>query len=178
MPLFIDNWSVALFISLTVDLTSLLLLVWFLEFMQDPRESHWKVVKIIVCYLKGTSHLGIKYCRSSDSLVGFTDSDWAGDNDDQKSTSGYVFHFNTGPLVWSCKKQKVVSLSTTKVEYCGVVNAGTKAVWIHQLLGELGFPVQASTAIHCDNQSAIQVVDNLVAHSKMKHVKLHVHYLR
>jgi hypothetical protein len=44
------------------------------RFMQDPRESHWKFVKIIVHYLKGTSHLGIKYCRSSYSLVSFTDS--------------------------------------------------------------------------------------------------------
>jgi hypothetical protein len=111
-------------------------------------------------------------------LVGFTDSDWAGDNDDQKSTSGYVFHFSTGPLVWSCKKQKVVSLSTTKAEYHGTIHAGTKAVWIHQLLGELGFPVQTSTTIYCDNQSAIQVVDNPVSHSKMKHVELHAHYLR
>jgi hypothetical protein len=57
-----------------------------------------------------------------------------------------------------------------EVEYHGVVNAGTEVVWIHQLLGELGFPVQTSTAIYCDNQSAIQVVDNHVAHSKMKHV--------
>jgi hypothetical protein len=68
-------------------------------------------------------------------------------------------------------------LSTTKEEYCGVVQAGTEAVWIRQLLGELGFPVQTSTTIYCDNQSAIQVVDNLVSHSKMKHVELHAHYL-
>jgi hypothetical protein len=86
-----------------------------------------------------------------------------------------VFHFSTGPMVWSFKKQKVFSPSTTKVEYCGAFNVGTEAVWIFYLLGELGFPVQASTDIHCDKQSEIQVVDNLVAHSKMKHVNLHIH---
>jgi hypothetical protein len=80
--------------------------------------------------------------------------------------------------VWSCKKHKVVSLSTTKAKYRGVVQAGTEAVWIRQLLGELGFPVQTSTTIYYDNQSAIQVVDNPVAHCKMKHVELHAHYLR
>jgi len=47
----------------------------FSWFMQDPMESHWKVVKIIVRYLQGTTHLGIKYYRSSNSLVGFTDSE-------------------------------------------------------------------------------------------------------
>jgi hypothetical protein len=30
--------------------------------------------------------------------------------------------------------------------------------------------------IHCDNQSAIQVVHNLVAQSKMKHAEHHFHY--
>lgn len=43
---------------------------------------------------------------------------------------------------------------------------------------ELGFPIQTSTTLYCDNQSIIQVADNLVAHSKMKHGELHVHYLK
>ena len=45
-------------------------------------------------------------------------------------------------------------------------------------MGELGFPVQASTTLYCDNHSVIEVVDNLVAHSKKKYVELHAHYLR
>lgn len=67
---------------------------------------------------------------------------------------------------------------TTEAKYRGVVNDGTKAIWICQLLGELRFLVEASTVLHCDNQNAIQFVDNHVAHSKMKHVELHFHYLR
>lgn len=45
-------------------------------------------------------------------------------------------------------------------------------------LGDLGFPIEASTIIHCDNQSEIQVTDNPITHSKMKHIELHAHYLR
>ena len=127
------------------------------RFMQAPRESHCKVVKCIIHYLKGTSHFGIKYGQSTDSLVDYTDSNQDGDGDDQKSTSGFVFHFSDGPLVWSSKKQKVVSLSTIEAEHRGVVNASTKVVWIRQLLGELRFPIEASTVLCCDNQSAIQV---------------------
>jgi hypothetical protein len=66
-----------------------------------------------------------------------------------------VFSLSYGLLVWSCKKHNVVSLSTTKAQYHGVVQVGTKAVWIHQLLGELGLPIQTSTTIYYDNQSAI-----------------------
>ena len=67
---------------------------------------------------------------------------------------------------------------TTKVEYCGVVNVGTKAIWIRQLLGELSFLVDEAIVIYCDHQSTIQVANNLVAHSKMEHAELHVHYLQ
>jgi hypothetical protein len=45
-------------------------------------------------------------------------------------------------------------------------------------LGEIGFLVQKSTTIYCDNQSAIQVIYKPIAHSKMKHVELHSHYLQ
>jgi hypothetical protein len=78
-----------------------------------------------------------------------------------------VFHFSFGPLVWSSKKHKVVYLSTMEAEYHGAVNVGTKALWILQLLGEIRFPIKASTVNHCDNQSAIQVPDIPIAHSKM-----------
>lgn len=99
-------------------------------FMQDPKESHWKAVKHIVCYLKGTSHFGIKYSHSTNSLVNYTDSDSDCDGDDQKSTFCYIFHFSSRPLVRFCKKQKDVSSSTTEAEYRGVVNSSTEVVWI------------------------------------------------
>jgi hypothetical protein len=54
----------------------------------------------------------------------------------KKLNFGYVFHFSTGKLVmWSCKKQKVVSLLTTKEKYHDLVQAGTKVVWTRQILG-------------------------------------------
>ena len=34
------------------------------------------------------------------------------------------------------------------------------------------------TVIYCENQGVIQVVDNFVSHRKMKHVEIHVHYMR
>ena len=52
------------------------------HFMQDPIENHLKEVNKIIRYLKGTTHIGIKYCCSLDSLASFTDSDWVGENDD------------------------------------------------------------------------------------------------
>ena len=55
-------------------------------------------------------------------MVGFTDSDWASDPDDQKSIVGYVFSLGSGPVTWACKKQQSLALSLAEVEYRAVVN--------------------------------------------------------
>ena len=145
-------------------------------FIQDPRKSHWKVAKRIVLYIKGTYQYGIKYYRSTKPLSSNTNSDYGGYIEDQKSSSCYVFSLSGAPLVLSCKKHKIVSLFSTEVDYCSVVNARTKAFCLHQLLDELGFPIHTSTVIYCDNLGTIQLVDIHVSHSKMNHVEHHVHY--
>jgi hypothetical protein len=60
------------------------------RFMQEAHELHWKVAKHILRYVQSTNTFGIHYeIYSTLDLIGFTDSDWAGDNTDHKSTSGY-----------------------------------------------------------------------------------------
>jgi hypothetical protein len=55
-------------------------------------------------------------------LVGFTDLDWAGNPDDQKSTKGYVFIPGSGPVTWAYKKQHAIALSSAKAEYQATIN--------------------------------------------------------
>ena len=55
----------------------------------------------------------------------------------------FIFSFTYGPLVWSSKKHEDFYLSTTQVEYHGVVNVGTEVVLIRQLLGEPQVPSQS-----------------------------------
>eukprot|EP00253_Pinus_taeda_P031776 PITA_31776 len=92
---------------------------------------------------------------ASPLLVGFTDSDWAGDRDDRKSTAGYVFTLGSGPITWACKKQAAISLSLAEAEYRGAVEASKEALWLHRILSEFGFQQQHPTTLWCDNQSAI-----------------------
>ena len=66
------------------------------KYMQEPHELHWKVEKRILRYAKGTTSFGIHYAaKSSLDLVGYTDSDWEGDNIDCKSTSEYVLYLGS-----------------------------------------------------------------------------------
>eukprot|EP00253_Pinus_taeda_P011894 PITA_11894 len=109
-------------------------------FMKTPCEIHWKATKIILRYVRGTVQFGIHYSvEESPLLVGFTDSDWAGDPDDQKSTAGYVFTLGSGPITWAYKKQGAISLSSAEAEYHGAIEASKEALWLRQILSEFGF---------------------------------------
>ncbi|CAM8878921.1 unnamed protein product [Rhodiola kirilowii] len=61
------------------------------RFMSRPTEMHMQAAKRIMRYIKGTLSYGILYRHDKSHMVGYTDSDYAGDIDDRKSTSGYVF---------------------------------------------------------------------------------------
>jgi hypothetical protein len=79
-----------------------------------------QAIKRILRYVKGIVDLGICYkqgAATDEMLVAFSDSDYAGDQDDRMSTSKYVFMFSGVAVAWSSKKQPVVSLSTIKAEF-------------------------------------------------------------
>jgi len=84
-------------------------------------------------------------------LVGFTNSDWVGDVDDQKSTVGYVFSLGSGLVTWACKKQHAIALSSVEAKYRATVNASQEALWLRQILSEFGFQRKHSTTLWCDN---------------------------
>ena len=135
------------------------------RFMQNPHESHWKEAKRILHYVRGRVQFGIHYsAKASPLLVGFTNSDWARDPDDRKSIVGYVFTLASGHITWACKKQSEISLSSVEEEYRGAVEASKEALWLRQILSELGFEQQHPTTLLCDNQSVIQLCKDPVQH--------------
>jgi len=62
------------------------------QFSAQPKESHWKAAKRILRYVQGTLSMGLMYEKDGGNILnGFCDSDWAGDKDTRRSTSGYCF---------------------------------------------------------------------------------------
>ncbi|KAL0558903.1 hypothetical protein IC582_003487 [Cucumis melo] len=75
------------------------------RYMENPTKMHLLAVKRIFRYLQGTKNYGLFYKNVVKSdFVGFTDSDYAGDIDDRKSTSGHVFMLSSQVVSWSSKK--------------------------------------------------------------------------
>ena len=71
------------------------------------------------------------------TLTGFTDSDYAGNIDDRKSTSIFLFNLGSGAISWSSKIQEVVALSTSEAEYIEATSAACQAVWLRRLVVDL-----------------------------------------
>ena len=149
------------------------------RFMSCPTESHWLAAKRILRYLKGTTELGIFYKKNGcTNLVAYTDSDFAGDLDDRRSTSGFAFLLGSGAVSWSSKKQPIVTLSTTEAEYIAAAFCASQCIWLRRVLEKLGHKEENSTLIQCDNNSTIQLSKNSVFHGRSKHIDIRFHFLR
>jgi len=115
--------------------------------------------------LPGTDFYRNSQCR----LLGYCDTDWTLQWHCH-STSGYIFMVNGSVVSWSSKKQPIVVLSTTKVEYIAATHAAMEALWIHMFIVEIAWPLSSPTILKCDNQSAICVTKNDQYHSHTKHI--------
>ena len=149
------------------------------RYMESPTEIHLLAAKRILRYLQGTKDFGLFYKKGEKSdLIGFFDSDYAGDQDDRKSTSGYVFILGTGVISWSSRKQKIVTLSTSEEEFVAATACACQAIWLRKILEELRFKQKGATIIFCDNNSAIKLSKNPVLHGRSKHIDVKYYFLR
>uniref|UniRef100_A0A2N9FGL6 CCHC-type domain-containing protein n=1 Tax=Fagus sylvatica TaxID=28930 RepID=A0A2N9FGL6_FAGSY len=149
------------------------------RYMANPGREHWNAVKWIFRYLKGTAEHGILFSRQpgTNSVVGYVDADYAGEVDDRRSTTCYVFTISGGPICWKSTLQSIVAMSTTEAEYMAVAEAAKEALWLKGLVKELGLN-QGGVQMHCDSQSAIYLAKNQVYHARTKHIDVRFHKIR
>uniref|UniRef100_A0A2N9GSE2 CCHC-type domain-containing protein n=1 Tax=Fagus sylvatica TaxID=28930 RepID=A0A2N9GSE2_FAGSY len=149
------------------------------RYMANPGREHWNAVKWIFRYLKGTAEHGILFSRQlgTNSVVGYVDADYAGEVDDRRSTTSYVFTLSGGPICWKSTLQSIVAMSTTEAEYMAVAEAAKEALWLKGLVKELGLN-QGGVQKYCDSQSAIYLAKNQVYHARTKHIDVRFHKIR
>lgn len=95
------------------------------RYMEKLNQDHFMAAKRILRCIKGTHDHGLFYTYYQDlKLVGYLDSDYGGDLDDGKSTSGCISIFSR-----SSKKKQTVSLSTCD-EYIAASSCVYQAMWL------------------------------------------------
>ncbi len=148
------------------------------QYMHKPTATHFAAAKRILRYLQGTLSLGIRFRSGSSVLTAFTDSDWAGDPYDRRSTTGITVFLGNNPITWVSKKQHTVSRSSTEAEYRALASGAAELAWIRQVLCDLGIVLPHAPTMWCDNTSAIALASNPVFHSRTKHIEVDYHFVR
>src|SRR5260221_6275038 len=142
-------------------------------------EEHLMAMKHVYQYLNGTPDLGLIYYRNrlNEDLMGFADSDWAGDPNSWRSVSGYAFMFCRAIISWSAKKQPTIALSSTEAKYMAMTHAGKEAIFLEHLYGNVGISILVLIFLLIDNQSTIALAENPIFHARSKHIKVCHHWV-
>ncbi|GJR79912.1 putative ribonuclease H-like domain-containing protein [Tanacetum coccineum] len=107
----------------------------YAKYQVNPKVSHLHAVKRIFRYLKGQPKLGLWYLKDSlFDLVAYTDSDYTGSSLDRKSTTGGCQFLGCRLISWQCKKQTVVTNSTTEAKYVASSSCYGQVLWIQNQL--------------------------------------------
>lgn len=150
------------------------------RFMANPGEPHWEALKWTMRYLKGSPNLGLMF-RKQDKMeqpvVGFVDSDYAGNLDTRKPLTGFIFTLYGTAISWKSHLQSALALSTTEAECISLTEGIKEAIWLKGILGESGVS-QDKISVHCDNQGAIHLTKHHVFHERCKHIDIKLHFVR
>lgn len=149
------------------------------KFMGTPRSTHLQAAKRILWYVKGSIGASLLFRPSpSNCLTVYVDSDWAGDPDDRRSTTGLCIFLGPNAVTWMSKKQSTVSRSSVEAEYQAIAYTTAELRWFCYLLRELGIRLPEAPRILTDSKFALFMVNNPVVQAKTRHIDIDYHYVR
>ncbi|CAA0830105.1 cysteine-rich RLK (RECEPTOR-like protein kinase) 8, partial [Striga hermonthica] len=150
----------------------------YTRYQSNPGLEHWS--EHILKYLRRTKEYMLIYQADELLPLGYTDSHFQADQDESKSTSGFVFTLGGGAIVWRSVKQKCVADSTMEAEYVAASEAAKEAVWLRNFLLDLyvvpSFP--AAITVFCDNSGAVANSKEPQTHKASKHIERKYHLIR
>jgi hypothetical protein len=100
-----------------------------------PTRTDLNEVRRIIRYLKGTKNLVLLLSRTEGQpdLISYSDANWA-EEPTRRSNSGYICSVNGGAISWSCRRQDIVTLSSTEAEYVALSETCKEIIWLERLL--------------------------------------------
>lgn len=147
------------------------------QYLRDPSSSHWQAAIRVLNYLILTLHLSL--CLGGKAAInGYSDSDWAEDRHDRRSTTGYTYCFGCGPISWRSREQATVLLSSTEAEYKALSDSCREGLWLQNLLHEMKLRPLDAIPLHVDNEGAEALARNPQHHARTKHIHTRFHFVR
>ena len=97
---------------------------------------------------------------------------------DLRSLKGYLYRFSCSVISWRSTLQAIVALSTTEGEYMVASEAVKEAIWLRNLVIELGVHQEPKLVVFCDNQNALHLIKKQEYHERTKHIDVKYHFIR
>jgi len=149
------------------------------QFLQAPREPHFKAALHVLRYLNRDPSLGILLSHGPTyDLLAYCDADWASCTHSRKSVSGFVVFLGDTLIAWKSKKQATISLSSAEAEYRSLRRLVAELSWLSRLLHELGLSNITPIPVKCDSMAAMYIAKNPVFHERTKHIEIDCHFVR
>ena len=150
------------------------------RYQSDPDENHWKVVRIILKYLRNTEDQWLIFGDTDLKLMRYTDFSFHSNHDDSKSMLDYIFTLNRGAIYWKSIKQYIVIDFVCELEYITASDAAKEAVWLQKFIIKLGVipSVDGPIFLYCDSTGAIAQAKEPKSHQRTKNILCHYHLVR
>ena len=133
----------------------------------------------VLRYVAGTVDRGICYRRDGDvSLLGYVDANWAACVDTRRSVTGVVFKLGGGAILWQSRTQPTVAGSTCQAEYMAYNEGARDALWLRQLLPDMGHEITGPVHLRGDNDAALALLRNEQLTSRSRHFDVIHHFAR
>ena len=151
------------------------------KYLNKPTKSHMKAAIRLLTYLYHTHDRCIVYGGNNEEdlyISGWTDSDHAGDLDERKSHTGWLYKCNKGPISWRSIMQSCVALCTAEAEYLAASDAAKEARSLLKLAKEMIDINTKCINIHIDNHAAEAWTRHASHASKTKQIDVSYHHIR
>jgi hypothetical protein len=141
----------------------------------NPGEKHWEYLLHLISYLSGTPNDGVQYVANerSNELVAFCDASWADDQDDRRSTAGYVSYMNGAPVNWHSRIMSAIALSSAESELYSATDAAKDVTHLRWVINDItGEPQPGPTTLYEDNNAVIAIASdrNKSISTRTKHI--------
>ena len=142
-------------------------------------ETNWKYALRILKYLYLTRELSLQYKRNKNcELIDcYVDADWAEDNVDRKSTSGYVIRVFGNVIDWKSRKQKCVTKASMYAEYVALSEAVSEVKFIKELINIFDLKLSNPVKIYEDNIGTINIANYGNFTKNSKQIEIHYHFV-
>ncbi|CAI7839908.1 unnamed protein product [Closterium sp. NIES-54] len=151
-------------------------------YLKRPEAEHMAELDRTLHFLVSTPTIGLTYHKTGTTtpkLIGYVDIDHAGDSDNRRSRTGYIYRLEpVGPISWQSSKQELIALSSVEAEYIALCSAAKEGLNLRDLLEEAKMAHLPSFSLFCDNQSAFRIANKSGFANQTKHIALRYFFVK